>query len=92
MAFYKLFFFFAVAFFACVAIFIGGVTLLTSLQNGQISITYASGGQAMAETAVRTVDGARYWRLVGLLGALPTAIGAAVLWYSVRQMKFEKTD
>ncbi len=43
-------FFFVLAFFAAVALFIGAVTLLTSLQNGAISVSYTMHGRAVEET------------------------------------------
>lgn len=84
---FKPFFLFAVAFLAAVAIFIGTVVMLTSLQNGAISWSYGSGAKAMAETVTRAADGARFWRLFATLGALPAVIGAAVMWFSVSKLK-----
>lgn len=87
MAIFKMLFFVAIAFFSAVAIFIGTVTLLTSLQNGAITLGYNSGGKAVSETVTQAADSARYWRLLLTMGLLPAVLGAAAMWYSVRKLK-----
>ncbi len=77
----------AMAFFAAVGIFIGCVMLLTSLQNGAISLSYTSGGKGIVETITRADDNARFWRLLLTLGFAPIGIGALALWYSVRKLR-----
>ncbi len=80
-------FFFVLAFFAAVALFIGAVTLLTSLQNGAISVSYTMHGRAIEETISRAADTAGFWRYVGLWAGLPLVLGAGGLWYSVRKLR-----
>jgi hypothetical protein len=87
MGMFRLFFFGALAFIAGVAIFIGGVMMITSLQNGMIGISYTSGGKAVTETISRTADNARFWRLMVTMGVMPFVIGSAVLWLSVRKLR-----
>lgn len=87
MALFKIVFFAALALFAGVGIFIGGVTMLTSLQNSMISMTYTSNGKAMAETVTRAADSARFWRLFLTLGALPVVLGAVAMWYAIRKLR-----
>ena len=84
---FKLVFYFAVAFLAAVGIFIGVIMMITSLQNGSISLSYMSSGTAMNETISRVADSARFWRLFGTMGVLPVVLGAAVMWFSVRKLK-----
>ena len=86
MGLFKPVFFFALAIFAVVAIFIGAVTLLTSLQNGAITVSYSSYGKPVELTARRGSDEG-FWRLLGLWAGLPLVVGGAVLWYSVRRLK-----
>lgn len=87
MLLFRVLFFGALAFIAGSAIFLGAVTALTSLQNGAITLGYTSGGKAVSETVTRVADGARFWRLVLLMGLLPAAAGAVTLWYAVRKLR-----
>ncbi len=87
MAMLKVGFLFAVAFLAAVAMFMGAVMMITSLQNGAISISYTSGGRSIDETVMRAADGARFWRLFWMMGVLPMALGALACWLSVRKLR-----
>jgi hypothetical protein len=87
MSIFKLLFFFALALLAAIALFIGAVTLLTSLQNGAITVTYTVDGKPFDETVRRAVDGDRFWRMLALWSGLPLLLGAAVMWLSVRKLK-----
>lgn len=87
MGMFKLVFLAAVAFFSAIAIFIGGVTILTSLQNGAISIGYTSGGKPVSETISKVADAGRFWQLMLTMGGLPVVIGAVAMWYSIRKLR-----
>lgn len=87
MGLFKPVFFFAFACLAAIAVFIGLVTLITSLQNGAISVSYTMQGKLVDETVARAIDSARFWRLVGLWAGLPLVLGGGALWYSVRQLR-----
>lgn len=87
MGMFKLVFLFALAVLAAVALFIGAVTLLTSLQNGAITVSYTVAGKPFEETVRRAADGGRFWRTLGLWSGVPLVLGAGVLWYAVRQLK-----
>jgi hypothetical protein len=87
MGLFKPLFFFVLAFFAVVALFIGAITLLTSLQNGAISVSYTMNGRVIDETVSRAAESARFWRYLGLWAGLPLVIGAGALWYSVRKLR-----
>lgn len=77
----------AAALLSAVANFLGIVIVLTSLQNGSISSSYAIGGSDVDETVTRTGDAARFWRLLAAMGIAPAAIGAAALWCSVLTLR-----
>jgi hypothetical protein len=87
MGIFKLFFFGAAAFLAAVAIFVGLVMMLTSLQNGAVMLSYTSDGKAINETITRAADAARFWKLFTTMGALPAAVGAVALWYCVKRLR-----
>ena len=87
MGMFKLLFFLALAFLAAVGMFIGAVTLITSLQHGAISLSYVVAGKPVEETVSRAADNARFWRLMLSLAGLPLALGATALWYSVRKLR-----
>jgi len=87
MGMFRLAFLAVVAFLSAIGIFIGCVTLLTSLQNGAIALSYTSGGKAITETISRAGDGDRFWRLLLTLGMAPIVIGAGALWYSVKKLR-----
>lgn len=87
MTFFRPIFFFALGFFAAVAIFVGVVIVITSVQNGTITVSYMSGGKTVEETVSRVTDSARFWKQVSLFGGLPVLFGAFGLWLSVRKLK-----
>lgn len=87
MGMFKLAFLAAIAFLSAVGIFLGAVMLITSLQNGSITLSYTSGGESITDTITRAGDAARFWRLMGTMGALPLVVGAAAMWYSVRKLR-----
>ena len=87
MGFFKVFFCAAVVIFSAVAIFLGAIMMLTSLQHGAISISYSIEGRNMSETVTRAADSARFWRLFLMMGLLPVTLGATVMWYSVRKLR-----
>jgi hypothetical protein len=87
MGMFKLAFMAVVAFLSAIGIFIGCVTLLTSLQNGAIALSYDSGGKAITETISRAGDSDRFWRLLLWMGLAPIVIGVGALWYSVRKLR-----
>lgn len=69
------------------AVLMGAVILLSALTSGTVMMTYVANGQPIAETVLRAADPGRYWRLVGLIGALPVLLGAASLvfgWCKLR--------
>lgn len=84
---FRLVFFGAVAFLAAVAIFMGLVMMLTTLQNGSVMLSYTSEGKVVSETITRSADAGRYWKLFATMGVLPAVLGAAALWYSVRRLR-----
>lgn len=84
---FKLGFFIALAFLGGVAVFVGAVMMLVSLQTDAISIGYTVNGKPISETITRAADSARYWRLFVLMGALPFFGGGAALWWSVRRLR-----
>ncbi len=87
MGLFRPLFFFVLAFLSAVALFIGTITLLTSLQNGAISVSYTINGRAIDETVSMAADSARFWRYVGLWAGLPLVLGGGGLWYSVRKLR-----
>lgn len=87
MQMYRVIFFGALAFFAVVAMFIGMVVVITSLQNGAITWSYTSSGKGITETISRAADAARFWKLLSIMGIGPLALGAAVMWFSVRKLR-----
>ena len=87
MSMFKMVFLGGLAFVGAVALFLGGVVMLTSWQSGAITWTYTSGGRDVTETARRAVEAGRFWQLYGTMGVLPALLGAAALLYSVRALK-----
>ena len=83
----KIAFFAIVAFLAAIGVFIGAVTIWSSLASGAISLSYTVDGKSVSETVTRATDSARYWKLVAQTGAAPVVIGAAALWYSLRKFR-----
>lgn len=87
MGLFKVGFLAVVAFLSAVGIFLGCVTVLTSLQNGAIVLSYTSDGKGITETISRAGDNARFWWMLLAMGLAPVAIGAAALWYSVGKLR-----
>lgn len=87
MGLFKIAFFIMLALLAGIGVFIGAVMILTSLQNGAVSLSYTVDGRAMTETITRAGDSARFWRLLTMMGFAPVVIGSAALWYSVRYLR-----
>lgn len=87
MGIFRLFFFGAAAFLAAVAIFLGLVVMLTSLQSGSVMLSYTSDGRAVSETITRATDAGRFWKLFTTMGVLPATIGAVALWYCVKRLR-----
>lgn len=75
------------AFLGAVAVFLGAVVMLSSLQSGEIAWTYTVGGRNVSESVTRAADAGRFWRLFGQMGALPAALGAAAAWYAIRRLR-----
>ena len=88
MAIFRIMFLACLAFIGAVALFMGGVVMLTSWQNGAIMMSYTVDGQAVSETINRATDSSRFWRIYTLLGIVPAALGAAALAYGVRHLRF----
>lgn len=87
MSLFKVIFYGALAFLSAVGIFIGAVTMLTSLQNGSIMLTYTADGKAVAETISRAADAGRFWKIFAAMGMLPAVLGVVAMWYSVRKLR-----
>ena len=66
-----------------IAIFLGGVVMLTSWQSGAISWTYSQSGRSVTETVTRTADAARYWQLYRSMGIMPASVGALVMAFGL---------
>jgi hypothetical protein len=87
MSFFKILFLAAIAFIAAVAVFLGFVMIVTSLQNGSIMMSYMSSGSSVSETVTRAGDPARFWKLVLTIGVLPLVLGALTLRFAVRKLR-----
>ena len=80
-------FFIGLIFLGAVGAFVGAVMLLSALGSGQISLSYDQGGRLVSETISRASDGSRFWRVLGLMGALPLIAGAAAVWLGWRRIR-----
>ena len=89
MSLYRMIFFGAAAFLAGVAIFMGAVMMITSLQNGAVVLSYSSAGKNITETISLAADSARFWKLFTAMGVAPAVLGAAAMWYSVRKLRVQ---
>ena len=77
----------ALVFFGGVAVFLGGVVMLTSWQNGAITLSYTQGGRSIVETVSRAADGGRFWQLYSWMGIAPALFGAAALAFGLRALR-----
>lgn len=79
-------------FYACLVLFggaavlIGAVSSYSALSSGMVMVSYTANGKAVAETILRSAEPDRYWRLVGMAGALPFVLGAAAVWLGLRKI------
>ena len=80
------------AFLGAVALFLGGVVMLTSWQSGTITLSYTAAGNGVTETVTRTVDAGRFWRMYGTLGIAPAVLGAATMLICVRALRRRRQD
>lgn len=87
MGIFKLAVLVVITFFSAIAIFLGAVMMITGLQNGAVTISYTQSGKSITDTVTRAGDAARFWQLMGTMGALPFVVGAAAMWYSVRKLR-----
>lgn len=74
-------------FLGAIGAFVGAVMLMSGLGSGQISLSYDQGGRLVSETISRAADGSRFWRVLGLMGALPLVAGAAAAWFGWRRIR-----
>lgn len=64
-----------------IAVMLGVILIWSTLQTGSISLSYGSGAGSVSETISRTADGARYWKMISLLGVAPAVLGLfAAMW------------
>ncbi len=77
----------AAAFIGAVAAFLGVIVIIGAVKSGTIQMVYGTGSEMVTETVTRAADETRYWQLVGLLGALPLAMGGLLLRWGLRGMK-----
>lgn len=87
MSMFRMVFLGALVFIGAVALFLGGVVILTSWQNGAITLSYSDGGRTVVETIGRAADGDRFWRLISTMGLLPAALGAGAMWFGLRALR-----
>jgi hypothetical protein len=83
----KMIFFAGLVLLGGIAVFIGGIVMLTSLQSGAIVLTSGPSGSEVTETITRAADESRFWRLYAVLGVTPLVVGGAVLWWGVRAFR-----
>ncbi len=75
------------AFLGALAMFLGALVVLTSLQNGAISWTYTLNGRSITETVTRATDATGFWTRFAQMGGLPLVLGLAALAFSLRRLK-----
>lgn len=80
-------FFAGLAFFGAVAVFLGSMVMLSSLQAGEIAWTYTVSGRDVSDSVKRAADAGRFWRLFGQMGVLPAVLGGAALWFAIRRLR-----
>jgi hypothetical protein len=70
-----------------VGVFLGILVMVTGWQTGAISLSYVQDGKTVSDTVFRASDSARFWRLFGLMGAVPAVIGLAAVLLGVRAIR-----
>ena len=76
-----------VVFLGAVGLFLGGVVMLTSWQNGAITLSWTDAGRDVTQTVTRAGDAARFWRLYGTMGLAPAVLGAAAMIFGIGALR-----
>lgn len=87
MPLFRMIFLVALVFFGGVALFLGGVVMLTSWQNGAITLSYTQEGRTIVETISRTADSGRFWQMYSWMGIAPAVFGVAALAFGLRAIR-----